>query len=54
MIAIILLAAGEDDEMLMLAIKAGAASYLTKAATNKQLIEHIRRVSQAIPVPFVA
>ena len=45
-IAVILLAACEDDEMLMLAIKAGAASYLTKAATNKQLIEHIRRVSQ--------
>lgn len=46
MIAVIFLATCEDDEMLMLAIKAGAASYLTKAATNKQLIEHIRKVSQ--------
>ena len=45
-IAVIFLAANDDDEMLMLAIKAGAASYLTKAATNKQLIEHIRRVAQ--------
>jgi len=44
MIAVILLAACEDDEMLMLTIKAGAASYLTKTATNKQLMEHIRRV----------
>ena len=46
MIAVIFLAASEDDEMLMLAIKAGAASYLTKAATNKELIEHIRKVSR--------
>jgi DNA-binding NarL/FixJ family response regulator len=45
-IAAILLTAHEDDEQLLLAIRAGAAGYLTKAATDAELIDQVRKASQ--------
>ena len=45
-IGIIVLAERETDELLFLAIKAGAAAYFTKEVSPEELIDAVRRVFQ--------
>jgi DNA-binding NarL/FixJ family response regulator len=45
-IGIIILAERETDELLFLAIKAGAAAYFTKEVSPEELIDAVRRVSR--------
>lgn len=44
-IAVIIFSSFPDDEQLFLALKAQAAAYMSKEATNKQIIETIRYVA---------